>query len=138
MRALVDTNVLVSAVFFGGVPGRVLDALVTRRFALVLSPEIADEYRRVGAELEGRYPRLTGTFEPVLALLAATSILVDAPPLAESVCDDSDDDKFLAAALAARAEVIVSGDKHLLRVTGWRGIDVLAPRSFLDRLDRGR
>lgn len=136
MRALVDTNVLVSAVFFGGVPGRVLEALGARRFSLVLSPEILDEYRRVGAELERRYPRLRGTFDPVLALLAAAASFVDAPPLPEPVSADPDDDKFLAAALAARAAIIVSGDRHLLAVSGWRGIAVLTPRAFVERLER--
>lgn len=136
MRALLDTNVLVSAVFFAGVPGRVLDALGQRRFALVLSPAILDEYRRVGAELERKHPKLRGTFEPVVTLLAATATLVDAPPLAAPVCADRDDDKFLAAAVVAWATVIVSGDRHLRDVSGWRGISVLTPREFLEHLPR--
>lgn len=136
MRALLDTNVLVSAVFFAGVPGRVLEALEQRRFTLILSSEILDEYRRVGAELEKQHPKLRGTFEPVVTLLAATATLVDAPPLAAPVCADPDDDKFLAAAVAARATVIVSGDRHLRDVSGWRGISVLTPREFLEQLPR--
>ena len=51
-----DTNVLMSGIFFGGVPGRVIDAWMDGSLELVLSPEILDEYRRVGAELGGRYP----------------------------------------------------------------------------------
>ncbi|WP_396216981.1 PIN domain-containing protein, partial [Gemmatimonas sp.] len=47
-------------------------------------------------------------------------LLVDAPPLDERVSEDPDDEMFLAAALAANARLIVSGDKHLLRVSGWR------------------
>lgn len=49
------------------------------------------------------------------------------------IFDDPDDDKFLACAVAGEVKVIVSGDKHLLRVSGYRGIDVLRPRKFLDQ-----
>ena len=72
-----------------------------------------------------------------LTLLAIHSELVDAPDLPEPVCEDPDDDKFLACALAAGVEVVVSGDRHLLRVSGWSGIEVLTPRQFVERyLDR--
>lgn len=134
MRALLDTNVLVSGVFFGGTPGRVVAAVAGGRVSLVLSLEILDEYRRVGHELERRYPKLRGTFEPVVALLVATAVVVDAPPLPAPVSADPDDDKFLAAAVAARSSVIVSGDRHLLDVAGWRGILVLTPRQFVDEV----
>jgi len=45
---------------------------------------------------------------------------------------DPDDDKFLACALASGAGTIVSGDKHLLSVSGYRGIEVLRPRAFVE------
>jgi len=134
VRALLDTNVLVSGVFFAGTPGRVVAAVAVGRFTLVLSLEILDEYRRVGRDLERRYPKLRGTFEPVVALLVASAIVVDAPPLLAPVSADPDDDKFLAAAVAAGASVIVSGDRHLLEVAGWRGIRVLTPRQFVDEV----
>lgn len=59
--------------------------------------------------------------------------VVHAGPLDEPVSDDPADDMFLAAALASNARVIVSGDKHLLRVSGWRAITVLTPRRFCDQ-----
>jgi predicted nucleic acid-binding protein len=58
--------------------------------------------------------------------------------LAAPVSDDPADDKFLAAALASHTPLIVSGDKDLLRVSGWRGIKVLTPRQFLDQHLLGR
>jgi predicted nucleic acid-binding protein len=66
-------------------------------------------------------------------MLTVHAILVNAPPLAEPVSEDPDDDMFLAAAIAGRARVIVSGDKHLLRVSGWQQIEVLKARQFVDR-----
>ncbi len=53
--------------------------------------------------------------------------------LEESVCEDPDDDKFFACTLASGSRVIISGDKHLLRVSGYEGIEVLKPREFVDR-----
>ena len=59
--------------------------------------------------------------------------LVEAPPLSDHVCTDPDDDKFLACALASRTRMIASGDKALLRASGYEGIEVLTPRQFVDR-----
>ena len=133
MKVVLDTNVVVSGVFFGGTPGRVLAAWSAGKFAMVLSPAILDEYRRVGHDLGHRHPELNAAFEPVLTLIAMNAIIVDAPALADPVSADPDDDMFLAAAIAAQASVIVSGDRDLLNVSGWRDIAVLSPRQFLDQ-----
>ena len=133
MNVVLDTNVFVSGFLFGGVPGRILAAWSAGTIRLVVSPSILDEYRRVGLELcKGRAP-LVVTLDALLAMLTVHAMLVDAPPLAERVSEDPDDDIFLAAALAGRARLIVSGDKHLLRVSGWRHIEVLKARQFVDR-----
>ena len=66
-------------------------------------------------------------------MLTVHALLVDARPLGARVSEDRNDEMFLAAALAADARLIVSGDKHLLRVSGWRGIEVLKARPFVDR-----
>ena len=57
--------------------------------------------------------------------------------LESRLCADPDDDKFLACALASGAGTIVSGDKQLLRVAGYRGIEVLRRRVFLERYPGG-
>jgi len=61
------------------------------------------------------------------------AILVDAAPLPAPVSIDPDDDKFLAAANAADVPVIISGDRDLLDVSGWRNVMALSPRQFADR-----
>jgi Predicted nucleic acid-binding protein, contains PIN domain len=53
--------------------------------------------------------------------------------LPEPVCEDPDDDKFLACALASKTKLIISGDEHLLRASGYRGIEVIRPRKFVDK-----
>ena len=132
MKVVVDTNVLVSGLLFGGVPGEILTAWTSDVFVLVVSPSILREYRRVGRELAQGRPALDAALDALLALIAVHAVVVDAPPLDAPVSADPDDDQFLAAAHAGDAAWIVSGDKHLLAVSGWSGITVLKPRAFLD------
>jgi putative PIN family toxin of toxin-antitoxin system len=130
VRVILDTNVFVSGVFFGGPPGRILEAWRDGRVQLVVSAEILDEYQRVGQLLAAEHPGVD--LEPFLALLTVYVEVVEAPALAEQVCSDPDDDKFLACAIAAGAAAIVSGDKDLVEQSGWRGVEVLRPRRFVD------
>ena len=131
MRLVVDTNVFVSGVFFSGPPYDILDAWRRGQVKLVVSPEILEEYCRTGEELAGRFPAVD--LAPWLELVAAKASLVDAPPLAEQVCSDPDDDKFLACAAAGRTKIIATGDKALLKVSGYRGIAVVSPRNFVEK-----
>ena len=109
MRIVLDTNVFVSAVFFDGVPGRILEAWRDGRLHLVLSAAILDEYQRVGQVLSA--PSTGVDLEPILALLTVEAEIIEAPALPEQVSPDPDDDKFLACAVAAKARFVVSGPK---------------------------
>jgi putative PIN family toxin of toxin-antitoxin system len=131
VRIVLDTNVLLSAILFGGTPGRILDAWRAGRVELVMSPDIVDEYVRVGERLNGRYPDVE--IQPVVALVVQNATIVPSAPLPGAVCDDPDDDKFLACALASGTETVVSGDKKLRAVSGYEGINVLTPRQLVDR-----
>lgn len=88
-----------------------LSAWAAGKVSLVLSPDILEEYPRVGQELGVQYPDLEVALEPILALLAMSATIVDAPRLEVPVSEDPADDMFPAAALASRAQLIVSGDK---------------------------
>ncbi|MBA3073196.1 MAG: hypothetical protein FP831_06350 [Anaerolineae bacterium] len=59
-------------------------------------------------------------------------MVFEAPAIPEPICADSDDDKFFACALASGSKLIVSGDKHLLKVSGYKEIEVLKPKVFID------
>ena len=135
MKVVLDTNVFVSGVFFSGPPYRILAAWQAGTIQLTVSPEILDEYRRVGEALAEDYPSVN--LLPMLNFVIQNAEVVSVPLLPEVVCRDPDDDKFLACALACGGSVIVSGDKHLLNVSGYHGIEVLKPREFVNRyLDR--
>lgn len=129
MRVILDTNVILSAIFFGGVPGRILTAYRDGKLTIVLSPEILDEYRTTAARLAKKFDV---EYEEILDWIAVHSEMVAVPSLDQPVCADPDDDKFIACSLASGAKVICSGDKHLLDVNGYRGIEVLRPRAFVD------
>ena len=130
MRIVLDTNVFISAVFFGSVSGRILEAWRDGRLQLVLSAAILDEYQRVGQILSAQYAGVD--LEPILALLAVEAEIIEAPALLTPVSADPDDDEFFACASAAGVAVIVSGDKDLLDHDGWQKLRVLRPRQFVD------
>jgi len=77
LRVILDTNVLMSGVFFSGPPYEILNAWRNERIALVLSVDILDEYRRVGERLVAKYPGVE--VAPILALIAVHSEAVMSP-----------------------------------------------------------
>ncbi len=128
MRVILDTNVLMSAIFFGGAPGRILGAWQNERLELVTSREILEEYLAVAQELSQRYSALE--LDAILLLIVSHSEVHESPALSKQVCSDPDDDKFLACAIASETKTIVSGDKALRRVSGYQGVEVIGPRQF--------
>ena len=129
MKVVLDTNVLISGIYFGGIPGKILEAWDARRFQLLVSTEILQEYLNVAARLADRY---TGVeYESILGLIIQNAELVQPSDLPEPVSTDPDDDKFLACALAGDSTTIVSGDSDLINVSGYCGIEVLTPKAFV-------
>lgn len=90
-----------------------------------MAPDIVDEYVRVGERLEERHPNVD--IQPIIALVVQPGTVVPTTLLPAPVCDDLDDDKFLACALTYGTEIVVSGDKKLRAVSGYEGISVLTP-----------
>jgi putative PIN family toxin of toxin-antitoxin system len=131
LRIVMDTNVFISGVFFSGPPYQILKAWQSGDFELAVSQEILDEYRRVGEVLSEEHPNID--LNPLFNFVIEHAKVYKPVKLKEPVCEDPDDNKFFACALAGRSKVIVSGDKHLLKVTGYEGIEVLKPRAFVDR-----
>lgn len=68
----------------------------------------------------------------ILELLTIHSEMVNTQGLEVSVCEDPDDNMFISCALGSKSRIIVSGDKHLLKISGYQKIEVLKPRIFLD------
>ena len=132
MRAVLDTNVVMSAVFFGGVPLDVLNAWHRGEFELVVSEAVMSEYREIAERMKVKFPSVNP--EAWLSYIESHATMVSAEPLDSQVCEDADDDVFLACAVAASAKIVCSGDRHLLACDGWNDIEVLTPRMFYSQL----
>ncbi len=130
MKIVLDTNVLISGIFFGGPPAQILQAWRDTTLKIILSEEILVEYRRVAKELSSKFPAVD--IEKIIELITIYGEFFEINNISVSVCDDPDDNKFLECAIASNCKIIVSGDKHLLDVTGYQGISVLKPRDFID------
>ncbi len=68
----------------------------------------------------------------ILGLVTIHAMMFQSPQLPEPVCEDPDDDVFIACAIASKSNVIVSGDKHLLKVADFGGVPIIKPREFVD------
>ena len=132
MRVVLDTNVLISGIFWGGVPQKILDAWERRQFEAYATLEMLEEYQEIIAR-KSRHARL----DPRLITngIASRFHLVDPVELAHQICDDPDDDMFIACAISAGATHIVSGDNKLLSTSPLLACDVVTPRAFLNLLN---
>lgn len=138
LRAVLDANVYVSAAIHpGGPPGKIVEKLLCEAtFEIVLSPAIVEEVLRALS-----YPKVRKLvrsaigpelwFEDLVLLADITTGELVLPPL----CDDPDDDKYIAAAIEGNAAFVVTGDRQLLAVAEHEGVRLLTPRAFLDLLE---
>jgi len=133
MRAVLDTNVVISATLIrGGNEDKVLRAWQRGAFELVLSPQILDEMARALFYERIRKFRWMSEDE-VLTLhqyLAGESVLARGKASVKA-SRDPEDDKFLAAAVEAQADYVVSGDKDLLDLKAYKGARIVTPAQFL-------
>lgn len=137
MRAVIDTNVLVSGLIRPrGAPGAVLRALRDRRFVAVVSPAILEEIIDVLSRpwLRDKYAIDDQGVEAFLRLLVSRAELVE-PHSEFRRCRDPDDDKFLETAVDGRADRLVSGDADLLALGSIEGVAIVNPAGFLRELD---
>lgn len=132
MRIVLDTNVLISAfVFPGGPPESVYRLALEGRAVLITSPPILAEFGRILVDKFGWDAPMA---EEAVALVARVSTIIRPSMQLAEVDADPDDDRILEAALEGQADMIVSGDKHLLRIGTWRDIPVVKPADFLATL----
>jgi putative PIN family toxin of toxin-antitoxin system len=129
MRFVADTNVIVSALVFGGVPRRAPELAEAGRHELFYSEAIQREVRRVLGE---KFGWDTMALQKVLSVLWSMGEMVVPRITIRVVLDDPDDDRILECALAANADLIVSGDRHLLRLHKYESIAIVSPREFIE------
>jgi putative PIN family toxin of toxin-antitoxin system len=129
VRVLLDTNVLISAILFRGLPRSLLDRAIRGELDLVTSPALLDELERIMSDRFHVPSELARLARSELEILAEVVVPDDVP----AVSRDPDDDQVLAAAVAGEAEAIVTGDRDLLILETHRGIAILSPADFESR-----
>ena len=131
MRVVIDTNVFISGIFFGGNPRKVLETILNGKTIEVASVQIIEEYREVVRRMiEKKGGKLNST---PLSLLYAKLELIDGKTKV-NVCRDPDDDKFLACAVDGAAYYVVSGDSDLLSIGEYRGVKIVTANEFLQQI----
>jgi putative PIN family toxin of toxin-antitoxin system len=129
VTVVLDTNVWVSALEFGGTPSHALTrALTTDRLAI--SDFIEREIFRV---LTGKFRRDPQSLRATLDELLLTAFRVEVTGTLEGVCRDPFDHAILETALSAEADLLVAGDKDLLSLGEFRGIQIVTPADYLRR-----
>jgi putative PIN family toxin of toxin-antitoxin system len=129
-RVVIDTNVVVSALLFGGVPGKLVPLWKTGRIQVLASKEMIEEYLRVLA-----YPKFELSEEEINYLLYQESLryfeIVRIKPGPMIVEADPSNDMFIRCAEAGKANTVISGDQHLLDLKSYGKVTILTPSQFL-------
>jgi len=126
VRVVFDTNVLISALVYGGLPRELLASVFRGEVTLVTSTVLMDELEEVLVARFAHDPSLARTVRAEIEMLAE---VVDVSELAR-VARDPDDDAVLAVAIAGEASAIVTGDRDLLVLAEHHGIRIVTPRDF--------
>lgn len=129
MKVILDTNVIVSGIFWKGASEKVLYAWADDKFKLVLSSGIITEIIKTLMNFKIKLP-----FDEILlwlSILLWKAELVEPEERIDVIKDDPDDNKFIEAAIEGNANYIVSQDKHLLNIKEYRGIKIILPEEFI-------
>lgn len=136
IRVVIDTNVLISALLFGGIPGILIELWKNGRIKPLISREIIDEYLKVLT-----YPKFSLSEEEINYILYREILpffevisVKHKPPI---IKEDPSDDIFIQCAQTGKVRVIISGDQHLLSLTSYKGIKILSPSQFLEEYEIG-
>jgi putative PIN family toxin of toxin-antitoxin system len=129
IRAVLDSNIFVSALLFGGNPRQVINLTANGSFELCCCNSIRAEVELVlGVKFGWPRPRVVAATGYLWSLARFTE-----PQFKLSDCSDPDDNRVLECALEAGAGYLVTGDQHLLVLHPYRGIAIVTPRQFLER-----
>jgi len=127
IRAVLDVNVLISALFWRGAPFEVVDALFERRYVGALSLSIL---RELTEKLRTKFKLPQENIDQLIMLLLLRCVIVDPPHTVTAVTDEADN-RILECALASHCKYVVTGDRHLLQLKEYEIVRIVTPREFL-------
>lgn len=127
MKVVLDTNVYISGIVFGGTPRRLLDLAREGRFKVYASTAILLE---VAEKLQGKFGWEIEKVEKTIQALGKLTKVVKPVERYEVVKADPSDDKIIECAGESKADYIVTGDKHLLQLKKWKRVKIVKPSDF--------
>jgi len=127
-RVVIDTNIYISAVFWGGKPREVVDLGRDENILVFTSLDINGEIRE---KLKTKFGLNDEEVDRILLDFSTFTVPVKVTKRIQVVSDDPDDDKFIECALSCDADFIISGDKHLLKMKEYAGIKIFKAKEFL-------
>lgn len=130
MRIVIDTNVLISGVFFGGFPRDILSAVVSHKITACATTDIINEYEDTVQEMISR--KQGHINRAILSPLIKAMEIIE-PVTHIEICRDPDDNKFLECAKDSHALYIVSGDKDLLIIEQFGNIQIVTAKDFCEK-----
>ena len=130
-RVTADSNILISALRYGGKPLTFLELALDGRFELFISDEILEETLGV---LRDKFKRASEELAGDRAYIEACTVRVVPTERLHVVPDDEDDNRVLECAVAGECECVVTGDGDLRRMGSYEGIRILRIAEFLERL----
>jgi len=139
VRLVTDTNVVVSGLLWLGNPGRLLEAAALGQVTLYTSPALVAELSATLStpKLSRPIVRSGLSLGDLLERYLDVAIVVQPVAVPRVVPGDADDDEVLACALAANADLIVSGDKHLLNLGAeHQGVRIVTPSEAVRLIDK--
>jgi len=128
LRVVVDTNVYISAIFWGGKPRHLIDLGRDDKIQIFTSEEIEQE---ISDKLMTKFGLNADDAGRVMADFSTFTKSIRVSSRIHVVKDDPDDNKFIECAVECGAEFIISGDKHLLRMKKYKGINIMNAATFL-------
>ena len=132
IRVVADTNIYLSALMFGGLPGIFLDLALARVFDLVVSGALLDE---LDEKLLMKFGMAPEEAAAIRVRLERSAQVVKPGATLSVIKDDPDDDRVLECAAEGRASIIVSGDRHLLSLGMYEAISILTVRHASSRFE---
>ena len=130
MRIVIDTNVLISGVFFGGFPRKILSSVINKKMTACATIEIINEYEEIVQEM---IDRKQGHINRTILAPLIKSMEIIEPVSHVTICRDPDDDKFLGCAKDSCALYIVSGDKDLIVLGHYEEIQIVTAKGFCEK-----
>ncbi|MBI2109856.1 putative toxin-antitoxin system toxin component, PIN family [Candidatus Woesearchaeota archaeon] len=130
MRAIIDTNIFVSGIFWeGNFCSQIIDKWKNKKFELISSMDILEEF--VETLRTFKIQMSDDMIEEWRNLIIENSIIVEPTIKLNVIKDDIDDNKFLEAGISGNADLIISQDKHLLKLKEYQGIYIVSPEEVL-------